>query len=128
MKTINRHHLSVCLTSSVLLISSCTHTSKEDSQIANDSIIEEEALVTPLSEININGTWESKDNPFYPALEFKGKTTVVIKSIMGPYPSSYERDEEFIRVHTDKSDLLFEIVSEDSIVGSGFAKGTWVKL
>ena len=46
---------------------------------------------------------------------------------MGPFASSYERDEEFIRVRTDKSDLLFEIVNEDSIIGSGFANGLWIK-
>ena len=117
----------VCLISSILLVSSCTHSRQEGSQTVNDSLVEREHEVIPVREININGKWESKDNPLYPILEFKGKSTVVIKTIMGPFASGYERDEEFIRVRTDKSDLLFEIVSEDSIIGSGFAKGVWIK-
>ena len=47
--------------------------------------------------------------------------------MMGSFASSYERDEEFIRIKTDKSDLLFEVVNEDSIIGSGYAKGVWIK-
>lgn len=81
----------------------------------------------PKSEIDLAGIWKSKDNPFYPVLEFKGKSTVLIKTIMGPFATSYERDEEFIRVKTDPSDLLFEVISEDSIIGSGFAEGLWIK-
>lgn len=81
----------------------------------------------PKSEIDLAGIWKSKDNPFYPILEFKGKSTVLIKTIMGPFATSYERDEEFIRVRTDQSDLLFEVISEDSIIGSGYAEGLWVK-
>ncbi len=121
------YKMCVCLISSILLISSCTHSEQEDSQTINDSLIQREPEVIPIREININGKWESKDNPLYPILEFKGKSTVVIKTIMGPFASGYERDEEFIRVRTDKSDLLFEIVSEDSIIGSGFSKGIWIK-
>ena len=121
------YQMCICLTSSILLFSSCAHSGHEDSQAINDSLIQGESEVTPIREININGKWESKDNPLYPILEFKGKSTIVIKTIMGPFASSYERDEEFIRVRTDKSDLLFEIVSEDSIKGSNFAKGIWIK-
>ena len=117
----------VCLISSILLFSSCAHSGQKDSKTTNDSIIERVPEVTPIREISIKGKWQSKDNPLYPILEFKGKSTVEIKTIMGPFASSYERDEEFIRVRTDKSDLLFEIVSEDSIIGSGFAKGVWIK-
>ncbi len=117
----------VCLTLSILLFGSCVHSGHEDSQTINDSLIQGESEITPKREFNINGKWESKENPLYPILEFKGKSTIVIKTIMGSFASSYERDEEFIRVRTDKSDLLFEIVSEDSIKGSGFAEGIWIK-
>ena len=113
-----------------MLFSSCSHSGQEDSQTINDSLIEREPEVIPLREININGKWESKDNPLYPILEFKGKSTVVIiKTNLCPFASSYERDEEFIRVRSDYyySDLLFEIVTEDSIIGYGFAKGVWIK-
>ena len=117
----------VCLISSILLFSSYANSGQEDSKITNDSLIERVPEVKPIRGISINGKWESKDNPLYSILEFKGKSTVVIKTIMGLFASSYERDEEFIRVRTDKSDLLFEIVTEDSIIGSGFAKGVWIK-
>ena len=121
------YKICACLISSIILFCSCTHSGQEGSKIVNDSLIERGPEVTPKREISINGKWESKDNPLYPILEFKGKSTVVIKTIMGPFASSYERDEEFIRVRTDKSDLLFEIATEDSIIGSGFAKGVWIK-
>lgn len=122
------HHL-MCgaLTLSILLFNSCSQSGHEDAQTINDSTIEAQPEEISLGEININGKWASKDNPLYPFIEFKGKSTVLIKTIMGPFASSYERDEEFIRVRTDKSDLLFEIVNEDSIIGSGFANGLWIK-
>lgn len=122
-----RHQLWICVISLLLVSTSCSHSNKDNAQSINDSFVEEEAVAVPVSEINIKGKWNSKDNPFYPILEFKGKSTIVVKTIMGPFVSSYERDEEFIRVRTDKSDLLFEIVNEDSIIGSGFAKGVWIK-
>jgi len=108
-----------------LNISSCRSdsNSSDKEELASTPIVEK----IPKSEIKLSGTWNSKDNPFYPVLEFKGKSTVVIKTVMGPYVTSYERDEEFIRVRTDQSDLLFEVISEDSIVGSGYAKGLWIK-
>lgn len=125
------YQMCVCLTLVIPLFSSCANSYQGNSQSINDSLIEIEAEVIPISEIrpeiNINGKWISKDNFLYPILEFKGKSTVVIKTVMGIFASSYERDEEFLRIRTDKSDLLFEIVNEDSIIGSGFAKGIWIK-
>ncbi len=66
---------------------------------------------------------------FYKSLTFKGKKTVVIRdAILGiDFPTEYEKDEEFLRVKTDKSDLLFEIISEDTIKGEGFAEGLYIK-
>ncbi|MBD5243305.1 MAG: hypothetical protein HDS60_04385 [Barnesiella sp.] len=110
-----------------MLFSSCADSGQEDSRTINDSLIERQPEVISIREININGKWESKDNPLYPILEFKGKSTVLITTILGQLAFGYERDEEFIRIRTDQSDLLFEIVAEDSIVGSGFAKGVWIK-
>ena len=121
-------HLCAYISSFILLLSSCGNSNKVDSENAADSLIEAEAAVIPVRDININGKWESKDNPFYPELEFKGKSTVMINTILGPLASGYERDEEFVRVRTDQSDLLFEIISEDSLVGSGFAKGIWIRV
>lgn len=123
-----RLHGQLCaLGSFILLLCSCGNSNKVDSENAADSLIEAEAAVIPVRDININGKWESKDNPLYPVLEFKGKSTVLISTILGSFAFGYERDEEFIRVRTDQSDLLFEIISEDSIVGSGFAEGIWIK-
>ena len=79
------------------------------------------------SEIDLSGTWISEDNPIYPVLEFKGKSTVVITVLLFPQVTSYERDEEFIRVKGDESDLLFEVVGNDSLIGSGFTAGTWIR-
>lgn len=80
-------------------------------------------------ETTLSGTYTSTDNPFYQSLTFKGKTTVVIKdAIFGmEYPTSYERDENYIRIETDKSDLLLELTDPDTLVGEGFAKGTFIK-
>lgn len=121
------YQICVSLASSILLFSSCTHSDNGDHNTVDSAPIEKEAEIEPSKEINLKGEWISKDNPLYPILEFKGKSTVVIKTMMGSFASSYERDEEFIRIKTDKSDLLFEVVNEDSIIGSGYAKGVWIK-
>ncbi len=121
------YQICVGITFSILLFSSCVRSDNGSTPAINDSFVESEPEVLSIKDININGRWESKDNRLYPILEFKGKSTIVVETIMGSFASSYERDEEFLRVKTDKSDLLFEIVSEDSIIGSGFAKGVWIK-
>ncbi|MBR4924658.1 MAG: hypothetical protein IKZ61_02805 [Prevotella sp.] len=80
-------------------------------------------------DIQPEGTFVLQGNGFYKSLTFKGKKTVVIHDdIFGMnFPSEYEKDEEFLRVKTDKSDLLFEIISEDTLKGEGFAKGLYIK-
>ena len=72
---------------------------------------------------------EEGNKSFYKSLTFKGKKTVVIRdAIFGmDFPSEYDKDEEFLHVKTDKSDLLFEIISEDTIIGEGFAEGLYIK-
>ena len=89
----------------------------------------EKAFAKGPKEIQPEGTFFSQDNPLYKSLTFKGKKTVVIRdAIFGmEFPSEYEKDEEFLRVKTDKSDLLFEIISEDTLMGEGFAKGLYIK-
>ena len=89
----------------------------------------EETFVMGPKGIQPEGTFIAKDNPYYKSLTFKGKKTVVIHdAIFGmDFPSEYEKDEEFLRVKTDKSDLLFEIISEDTIKGEGFAEGLYIK-
>lgn len=81
-------------------------------------------------EITLEGTYLSNDNLLYKSFTFKGKSTVVIKDgLIGfDFVTSYERDENFIRVKTDKSDLLLQLVTKDSLIGEGFAKGSFVKV
>ncbi|MET4072993.1 hypothetical protein [Hymenobacter sp. UYCo722] len=75
------------------------------------------------------GTFISKGNPFYRKLIFKGKSTVVIvDALFGmSYPSSYELDEDYIRIRTDKSDLLLHIKDNRTLIGEGFIKGVFKK-
>lgn len=78
----------------------------------------------------LQGTYISKDNPFYRKIVFKGKTTVVIvDAIFGfQFPSSYVLDEGYIRIRTDKSDLLLQITDNNTLTGEGFAAGTFTKV
>jgi len=79
---------------------------------------------------NLQGTFESNDNPFYRELIFRGKKTVsIVDGFFGiPFATSYEIDENYIRIQTDKSDLLFEIIDNETLVGEGFARGTFTKI
>ena len=80
-------------------------------------------------DIQPQGTFITEDNPLYKSLTFKGKKTVVIRdAIWGmDYTTEYEKDEEFLRIKTDKSDLLLEIISEDTLKGEGWAEGLYIK-
>lgn len=109
-----------------LLISGFYLVKQNDKSENTLSVIEMKAP----QKLSLEGTYTSKDNPFYKSLTFKGQSTVVIKDkIFGlDYPSSYEKDDDFIRIKTDKSDLLLQIITVDSLVGNGFAKGSFVKV
>lgn len=109
------------------LMSSCAADKATDNGHHTDDVDTVVPVEVPKSQIPLAGTWTSKDNGLYPVLEFKGKSTVILNTILGSFATSYERDEEFVRLRTDQSDLLFEVVSNDSIVGFGFAKGIWVR-
>lgn len=78
---------------------------------------------------NLKGTYVC-EGCLYDRLEFKGKSTVVVyDGFFGfPFPSSYELDEEFIRIRTDKSDLLLEVIDEETLEGDGWARGTFKKV
>ena len=77
----------------------------------------------------LQGTYISRDCAFYRKLIFRGKRTVtVVDAIFGmSFTSSYDLDEDFVRIRTDKSDLLFEIKDSQTLIGEGFAKGTFRK-
>lgn len=52
----------------------------------------------------------------------------IVDAIFGfSLASSYELDENIIRIRTDKSDLLFEIKDSQTLIGEGFARGTFRK-
>ncbi len=117
---------------SLMLLFTCgcsNNPNKNDGQ--NGGLMEEVEAILEKSpkDIQPEGTFVAKDNKLYKSLTFKGKRTVVIHdAIFGmDFPSEYDKDEEFLRVKTDKSDLLFEIISEDTIKGEGFAKGLYIK-
>ena len=78
---------------------------------------------------HLQGTYVSRDCVFYRKLIFKGKRTVtIIEAFLGlPFSSSYEVDENIVRISTDKSDLLFEIKDSKTLIGEGFARGTFRK-
>lgn len=78
---------------------------------------------------NLQGTFVSKDCPFYRKLIFRGRKTVtIVDAFFGmSFTSSYDLDENYVRISTDKSDLLFEIKDSQTLVGEGFSKGTFKK-
>ena len=78
---------------------------------------------------HLQGTFVSRDCAFYRKLVFRGKRTVtIVDAIFGfSFASSYELDENIIRIRTDKSDLLFEIKDSQTLIGEGFARGTFRK-
>ena len=78
---------------------------------------------------NLQGTYVG-DNTFYRKLIFRGINTVtIIDAIFGlPFSTSYEVDENYIRIRTDKSDLLFEIKDGKTLIGEGFATGKFTKI
>ena len=78
---------------------------------------------------HLQGIFVSKDCAFYRKLIFRGKRTVtIVDAIFGfSFASSYEVDEDIVRIRTDKSDLLFEINDSQTLIGEGFAKGTFRK-
>ena len=75
------------------------------------------------------GTYISDENPIYKSLTFKGNNTVVIRDgFLGmEHVSEYIIDDNFIRIKAEPSDLLFEIISRDTLSGEGFAKGLYIK-
>ena len=78
---------------------------------------------------HLQGTYVSDDCTLYKKLKFKGKRTVtIIDALWGfPFATSYELDEDLIKIKTDRSDLLFEIKDSQTLIGEGFAEGTFIK-
>ena len=75
----------------------------------------------------LEGEYKNQGNGIYSAVEFKGKSTAVVKGMGMTFPTSYERDGQVIRLKTDKSDLLFTVKDDKTLVGEGFAEGVYKK-
>lgn len=75
----------------------------------------------------LEGEYKNQGNGIYSAVEFKGKSTVVVKGMGMTFPTSYERDGQLVRLKTDKSDLLFTVKDDKTLVGEGFAEGVYKK-
>ena len=117
---------------SLVLLFTCGCSKKSSKDFINfmhGDINTESILEKTPKDIQPEGTFVNQGKGWYKSLTFKGKRTVVIRdAILGiDFPSEYDKDEEFLRVKTDKSDLLFEIISEDTIMGEGFAEGLYIK-
>ena len=116
---------SVLLYSFVLLFTcSCQNNANKNGEQSGGLAEEVEAILEKSpKDIQPEGTFVIQGKGLYKSLTFKGKKTVVIRdAVFGmDFPS------EFLRVKTDKSDLLFEIISEDTIKGEGFAEGLYIK-
>lgn len=77
---------------------------------------------------NLQGTFVSK-NSIYAKLIFRGKSTVtVVDAFLGfPFATSYDIDEQYLRIKADNTFLLFEIIDDRTLIGEGFATGTFYK-
>lgn len=75
------------------------------------------------------GVYMNTKGGLYNKIEFKGETScVVTDGIFGmPFATSYERDGNIIRIRTDKSDLMLTIKDAETLIGEGFAEGTYKK-
>ena len=111
---------------------------RDENELTIEHIIKylNEYVALPISEreeystyAHLQGAFTSNDCHLYKALIFRGKKTVtIIDGFFGfPFATSYEIDENYIRIRTDKSDLLFEIKDSETLIGEGFAQGTFTK-
>ena len=82
-------------------------------------------LLTP--KISIEGTYIN-DKSFIGSVTFEGESTVLINWMGFELEGSYEKDENLIRVNSGEYNLLFEIITSDSLIGKGFLeKGYYIK-
>ena len=78
---------------------------------------------------HLQGTYVSK-KALYSKLIFRGRRTVTVyDAFFGfPFTSSYDLDENYIRIRTNTSDLLLEIKDSKTLVGDGWARGIYTKV
>lgn len=76
------------------------------------------------------GVFRKTTEGVYASIEFLTSSRCVVTTGIFPYtefPTSYSRDGDYIVVETDTSDLVFEIIDADTLEGSGYARGTYVR-
>ncbi len=81
-------------------------------------------VITSVLQFTISGKYYCANECIYSTFEFKGKSTVIIQDV---FVSSYVIDGNYIRIKTDKSDLLLRIQDENTLLGEGFATGIFRK-
>lgn len=62
------------------------------------------------------------------SITFKGESTVLVNWMGFDLAGSYEKDGNLIKVNSGEYNLLFEIITSDSLIGKGFLeKGYYIK-
>ena len=108
----------------LLAFISCSHT-----------ISREQKEVDKPKELNIKDSAYRIEGKFflvegksvYDSFDFKGKSTVVINSFGLDFVTTYTKDEEYLRIDANPTDILLKIHSKEMIEGEGFASGIFVK-
>lgn len=72
----------------------------------------------------LSGKYSCVNNCIYQSFEFKGESSVLVDGI---FAASFVTDKNYVRIKTDKSDLLLKIQDENTLIGEGFATGTYIK-
>lgn len=60
-------------------------------------------------------------------LDFKGKSTVVLKMKNGPIVTSYVVDKDYIRIKGSGADILFKVKDNKTLRGEGMFLGEYHK-
>ena len=103
----------------IVFLFSCNNGQNEDTNSTRQNDYESTGL---------SGTYVSKKG-YYNKIAFKGKSSVLVtESTLGfEIAASYVIDKNYIRINTQNGDLLFEIINSDTLIGEGFASGTFIK-
>lgn len=106
-----------------------THLKKHPEFNENYKLIEFKNLVLTAKQQKFLGIYVNTKDGIYKKFDFKGESTcTIIDGFFGfPFSTSYERDGNLIRIKTDKSDLLLTIKDSETLIGEGWAEGTYIK-
>lgn len=76
---------------------------------------------------SLKGIYKRTKRGLYSSFEFKGKNTVTVKSLGMKFTYSYTIDGKYVKIETNKSNLLLIIKNDKTLIGDGFSKGTYIK-